>query len=123
MTPDTTQGRAIPFVVGKAMFQLLFRARLVWILPCTQSYVIGLSIVEEVNASAFVSLKIYHLYLKKKTKKGLDKGLMHCSLVYQNHPACSQIMLLLLLLMSPKLVASNNTSKCFGVVCQGFFWH
>ena len=52
MTPDATQGRAIPFVVGKAMFQLLFGARLVWILPYTQSYVIGLSIVEEVNASA-----------------------------------------------------------------------
>ena len=31
-----------------------------------------------------------------------------------------QIMFLLLLLISSQPVASNNTSQCFGVICQGF---
>ena len=36
-----------------------------------------------------------------------------------SHITSPQIMLLLLLLISSKPVASNNTSQCFGVVCQG----
>ena len=39
------------------------------------------------------------------------------------HTTSPQIMLLLLLLMSSKPVASNNTSQCFGVVCQGLLPH
>ena len=35
------------------------------------------------------------------------------------HITSPQIMLLFLLLMASKSVAANNTSQCFGVVCQG----